>query len=242
MAAMVAEPVCCNFDMRLEGVFAESSSHVVQWRKERSQALQLEVQRAARELCAERAALQDLYADLANTAQLKEAALKLQEEGALCEEATKLSAETAAERSKAALQARDRLCQAHEACRQELKQENMELAKQIQAIAEQESEVEKFLAMYKHHLGLSIERIAPQTVRLTFTLIDEADPEREFSFALGLADSRAYLASECRPQVPQLKGLLARLNAETGAPTSLPALVCGMRRAFQEAARNEASA
>jgi len=239
MAAMVAESVC-NFDMRLENVFAQSTSHVVQWRKERSQALQLEVQRAARELCAERAALQDLYADLKNTAHLTEAATKLREEGARCEEATRLAVEAAAERSRMALQARERLCQAHEACRQELKQENTSLAKQHQAIAAQEAEIDRFLTLYKDNLGFSIERVAPQTVRMAFTLIDERDPACEFSFVLGLADSRAYLVQECSPQVPQLKELVSRLNADVGAPTALPTFVCGMRRAFKEAGRSKA--
>lgn len=240
---MVAVPEpACNFDMRLETVFAESSSRVQLWRKERLQGLQQEVQRAARELTAERAALQELYADLASTAQLTEAAVKLREEGARCEEATRQSAEAAAERSRSAIHARDRLCQAHEACRDELKQENNELAKQTRALAAQESEIERFLALYKDKLGLSIERTAPQTVRVTFTLIDEADPAREFSFVLGLADSRAYLVTDCCPQVPQLKGLLARLNSDVGVASALPAFVCGMRRAFQEAARREASA
>lgn len=242
MTAAVCAPTPTNFDMKLEKVFADSTSRVVQWRKEQSRALQSEVQRAARELCAERAALQDLYSELSNATQLTEAAVKLREEGARADAATKQSAEAAEQRSKAALEARDKLCQAHEVCRQELKKEGTTLSKRWRSISEQEAEIERFLALYKDTLGLVIERTAPQTVRLTFTLIDEADPAREFSFVLGLAESRAYLVTECRPRVSTIGKLLARLNADVGAPSALPAFVCSMRRAFQEAARSEVTA
>merc|ERR1719326_362837 len=53
---------------------------------------------------------------------------------------------------------------------------------------------------------------------MAFSLIDEADPDREFSFTLGLAASddqskESYSVDECTPQVPELPKLLEQLNS-----------------------------
>jgi hypothetical protein len=73
---------------------------------------------------------------------------------------------------------------------------------------------------------------------MAFSLIDECDLEREFSFTLGLADlevgldvKSGYTVRECAPGVPELAKLLGELNADASV-AALPRFVCAMRRAF----------
>jgi len=72
-------------------------------------------------------------------------------------------------------------------------------------------------------------------VRMTFSLLDAADPAREFAFTLGLAqgeEKAAYDVYNCAPMVPELRGLLAELNHKPDSAVALPRFICSMRKAF----------
>jgi hypothetical protein len=118
--------------------------------------------------------------------------------------------------------------------------EEQKIAQQKEAADAQHAEALKLLGTYQDRLGLAIVRVAPQTVRMTFSLLDERDPAREFSFVLGLGasdasmdkDADAYHVAECVPAVPALPQLLSALNADASSAVALPRFVCGIRRAF----------
>merc|ERR1711964_423075 len=91
------------------------------------------------------------------------------------------------------------------------------------------------MGTYKDRLGLAITRVAPQTVRMAFPLLDESNPQREFFFTLGLASGKSsheYCVFECDPDAPELPKLLEELNVNAASATALPRFVCSMRRAF----------
>merc|ERR1712224_1109849 len=93
------------------------------------------------------------------------------------------------------------------------------------------------LAVYQDRLGLVITREASQTVRMSFSLIDESDPAREFWLTLGLQESEtkeSYCIGECEPEVPELQNLLTELNQGACSATALPRFACSMRRAFSK--------
>jgi hypothetical protein len=204
-------------------------------------AAHLDTQRSLQELAWERASLETLRVDLASTQQQTEAATRSREEDQQIGGALRQSAEATAQRAGVAAQTRDDLRAAREAHEQELKQVEDSLIDQCRQAQSQRSELDKFLGFYADRLGLRITRIAPQTVRIAFTLLDSGDLSREFSFSLGLSDSSKYCVSNCEPQVPQklFGDLLKRLNADTTEASALPAFVCGMRKAFKDVTRQQ---
>merc|ERR1719454_735077 len=90
------------------------------------------------------------------------------------------------------------------------------------------------LRTYKDRLGLDISRVAPETVRMAFSLLDERDPSREFSFVLGLSKD-CYHVKDCALVVPELNKLLEELNNACCSVSALPRFVCSMRRCFLKA-------
>jgi len=224
----------------LDDVLADHDSRLAQWRKDRIQALQLEAQQAACELRRERVQLRDLEASLGATAQLTQEAAKVHAEGVRVSEAVREAAGAAAKRYEVAAQAREQLLTVEKARLEELKAEESALQKQDATIAARTKEISRFMGLYQDRLGLTLSRVAPQTVRVTFTLLNRSDPALEYAFTLGLsAPSGAglgYQVQACSPALPteQVESLLGRLNAaDAGEASALPAFVCGMRRAFQ---------
>mmetsp|Transcript_43110 Transcript_43110/g.134044 ORF Transcript_43110/g.134044 Transcript_43110/m.134044 type:complete len:255 (-) Transcript_43110:154-918(-) len=234
-AFFFSEPPACG-GKRLEDVLATTQQRAAQWRKDGTRALQLELQLGAEELRRERAGLEDLRSDLQGAEQLTEAARKMRSEGERLAEAMCHSAAAVAQRAETAQAARDRLREAHGARQKELRREEEALAERRRAAEAREAEVAAFLGLFRERLGLDVSRVAPSTVRLAFTLLDEADPAREFLLTLGVDGQQGYRVLDCSPPVPQAGPLLERLNGSAGSPTALPAFVCGMRRAFQGAA------
>jgi len=222
----------------LDEVFAESQERLSQWRKDRAQAVHREAQRGLQELQRERSQLDDFHSDLENVSQLSEAAARLRAEGDKLGQVVRRSAEASAQRAEAVAHARDRLCAEQEARLQELKEAEAALASEEELRRAKGAEIESFLAMYAERLGLVIARVAPQTVKMTFTLIDEDELGREFSFTLGISETSGFRVFDVTPAVPQLDALLTRLQADPSSPTALPVFVCGMRRAFQDAANS----
>merc|ERR1719181_2390300 len=100
------------------------------------------------------------------------------------------SNEAGAARSQAIASIRDELRSCCERQKVELQKEEQNIATQREVADAQHMEALKLLGIYKERLGLAITRVAPQTVRMSFTLIDESSPGKEFYFTLGLTDSR----------------------------------------------------
>eukprot|EP00418_Pyrodinium_bahamense_P067108 CAMPEP_0179099440 /NCGR_PEP_ID=MMETSP0796-20121207/45875_1 /TAXON_ID=73915 /ORGANISM="Pyrodinium bahamense, Strain pbaha01" /LENGTH=253 /DNA_ID=CAMNT_0020797239 /DNA_START=40 /DNA_END=801 /DNA_ORIENTATION=+ len=245
MAAAVAMPVSPRaFDFkspapaadRLEEAFAAVHMRTAQWRKDSARAAQQELQHGVEELRRERAGLEALCTGLAGTEQLTEAARRVKAEGSRLAEAMRRSADAVAQRAEAALGARDQLREVQGLRHKELRCEEEALAEQRRLAEVQEAAIEGFLGLYRERLGLAVSRAAPRTVRLAFTLLDEADPAREFSLTLSIAEPQGYCVLECCPQVPQVATLLEHLNCNADSPAALPTFVCGMRRAFRHVA------
>ncbi|CAJ1340146.1 unnamed protein product [Effrenium voratum] len=216
---------------RLEEVCAASQKRVMQWRKERSQAMNLAAQRGLQEILHEEDVLDELQADLVAVEELMEAARHFREEGSKLGEAVLQCMKAAGDRTEVIAQAKEILRGAREDYRKELDAEERRLAEMKEASRAQQLDIEDFLWRYSRCLGLEVSRVAAQTVKLNFTLLDEATPEREFSVVLCLA-KEGYAASSCSPEVPELPELVERLNQDALSASAVPLFVCGLRRAF----------
>jgi hypothetical protein len=211
-------------------------------------AVGFEAQQGIRELCHEREHLKDLQKDLAAVQGLVEAASQLQAGGARLAEVLQASGEAAASRAEslwALVQEVRELCEKRKL---ELRDEENKVVRENEIADAQHAEALKLLNTYKERLGLSITRLALQTVRIAFSLLDRSDEDREFHFTLGLCSSQdnadsstqRYHVSECVPHVPELPQLLALLNEEASSAVGLPRFVCCMRRSFLKVSGNEA--
>jgi hypothetical protein len=207
-----------------------------------------EAQQGIRDLCHEREHLKDLQNDLVAVQGLVEAASQLQAGGARLTEVLQASSEAAASRAeslRALVQELYGLCEKRKL---ELQEEESKIAREKEVADAQHAEALKLLDTYKERLGLSITRVAPQTVRIAFSLLDRCDPQREFHFTLGLCNpqddaslsTQRYRVGECVPSVPELQKLLALLNEEASSAVGLPRFVCCMRRSFLKLSSTEA--
>jgi len=215
-----------------EDIYADSQARLTQWMKDLGTSARSEAQQGLRQLRHERKHLKDLDGDLAGVQGLVEAASQLQADGARIAEVVHSSSQAAGSRAQAMTGICDELHESCEMHKQTLQTVEDTLAEQQAASDSHHAEALKLINTYRDRLGLAITREAPQTVRMAFSLLDQCDPGREFSFILGLGDSEGYCVSECVPHVPELKGLLEELNALASSATCLPRFVCGMRRAF----------
>lgn len=215
-----------------EDAYADAQARLAQWRKHLVSGAGFEAQQGLRDLHHQREQLQDLQADLASVQSLVEAAKQLEMGGSRLAEVLQTSTEAADARAQAMLRISDELRELCDKRRREIQEEERKLARQQEAADTQHAEALKMLSTYSERLGLTITRVAPQTVRMTFSLLDRRNLEREFSFTLGLCKaSEAYMVSTCDPEVPELPKLLEALNSQASA-VALPRFVCSMRRAF----------
>jgi len=221
-----------------EELFGDAQVRLAQWKKDFVSSAGFEAQQGLRDLCHEQAHLKDLQADLTGMQGLVAAASQLQDGGARLAEVLQSSSEAAGSRAQAVARVCDEVRELCETRRHEAEEEERKLTRQREVADAQHAEAIKLLDTYKDRLGLTINRVAPQNVRIAFSLIDECNLEREFSFTLGLSDlegglnlKSGYSVSESAPCVPELAKLLGELNAD-GSITALPRFVCAMRRAF----------
>jgi len=220
-----------------EDLYADAQVRLAQWRKDLVSSASFEAQQGIRELRHEREHIKDLRADLAGVQGLVESASQLQAGGARLAEVVNSSDKAAASRAQGMARIRDELYEVCEKHQQGLEQEERNIAQRREAADAHHEEALKLLATYSERLGLAITRVAPQTVRIAFSLLDQSDPEREFSFTLGLADldgktSEGYRVSDCAPNVAELPKILGQLNEDSNSASALPRFVCSMRRAF----------
>lgn len=213
---------------RLETVFGASRAEVTRWAKERVQTAQLRAQEGVSQLHRDQAQLEELNAQLDDLRMLAEVATQVEEDGTrFCKAMQKKNSISPVEEFK-------------------YKDNDKENVNEYQRPPNtQLAEIDAFLGLYARRLGLEIRRSAPHTVDVVFTLIDQINPSREFSFTLGLqglkngeaiASPTGYHISNCKPFVPQLNALSQRLNEDQWSRGALPAFICGMRRAFIAAA------
>jgi len=257
MAAMVASSPAAHFrsplrNFRAEAcdraataeVYADAQSQLMQWRKDLLSAAAMEAQQGLRELSHEREHLNDLRSDLQSVKSLVQVASQLQTGGVRLAEVLQSSSDASEVRAQAIARITDDLQESCERRQQELRQEEHNIEQQAKVAEAQHTEALKMLTTYKDRLGLSITREAPQTVQMSFSMIDQADTEKEFYFTLGLAACKedigeCYGVDACVPSVPQLQHLLQELNNNARSATALPRFVCSMRRAFIELAKRE---
>lgn len=213
-------------------MYADSQERLTQWRRNLAGSARFEAQLGLRELQHEREHLQDLRTDLAGVRTLVEAASQLEAGGARLAEVVQSSSDAASSRAQSMARIRDELNDSCELHKQKLKEVEQTISEQQVVADAHHAKALKLLGTYGDRLGLAITRVAPQTVRMAFSLLDQFEPGREFSFSLGLADAKGYRVIECVPHVPELSRLLEDLNANAATATSLPRFVCGMRRAF----------
>lgn len=221
-----------------EDAYGDAQARVAQWRKDLVSSAGFDAQQGLRDLCYERAHLKDLQADLSGVQGLVETASQLQAGGARLVEVLHSSSNAAGSRSQAVVAVKEELNALVNSHHEQIQKEDLNIAQQQDVADAQHEEALKLLATYKERLGLSITRVAPQTVRMAFSLLDECEPEREFVFTLGLGDVEAekssdgYHVCECVPHVSDLQALVTELNANASSATALPRFVCSMRRAF----------
>lgn len=223
-------------------VNADALARVVQWRKDTVATARFEAQQGLSDLSHEKEHLKDLQKDLANAQTLVQMASQLQAGGVRLSEVLRSSSEAGITRAQAAARINEDLHHQCEKRQQQLEQERRSIARQQAQGDAQHEEALKLLAIYKERLGLDITRAAPQTVRMSFSLLDEKEPQREFYFLLGLAasdDSAGdnYCVQNCVPNVPELTPLLKELNKDVQLTSALPRFVCQMRRAFLKVAK-----
>lgn len=210
---------------------------VTQWRKALIRAASSEANEGIRELRHERAHLKDLQQDLAGVQALVTSASHLQAGGARLAEVVNSSTEAASSRAQVVVQLRDELHKTCEKHTEEVRKEEDTIAQRRDAADAHHEEALRLLGTYSKRLGLAITRVAPQTVRMSFSLLDQAAPEQEVSFILGLSNPEGeapegYCVSECSPYVSELPDLVGKLNEDANSVTGLPRFVCCMRRAF----------
>jgi hypothetical protein len=237
MAAVVASPMPAlvenSLPASMDVPYAAAESRLLQWRRDLTQTVGTEFQRSLRELCREHAQLTDLHTDLEGARSLAESALQDHADGERLVESNRSSLDAASERAQALARTRDELYQQRDSHLEALRREQQETEQQSVTMKDRVGEAEKLLNTYKDRLGLAITREAPQTVRMSFSLIDKDDAMREFAFSLGLGEiGESYEVRDCEPKVPELPSLLAELNSAAESRTALPRFVCSMRRAF----------
>jgi hypothetical protein len=227
-----------------EDVYADAHLRVMQWRKDFLSGASFEAQQGLRELRHEKEILRDLQSDLVGIQGLVQVASHLQKGGERLAEVLNSSRDAAATRTEGVVRIRDELQQFCQQQSEELQEEERKIARQREVADAQHAEALKLLSVYKDRLGLAITREAPQTVRMAFSFLDASNPDREFCFTLGLAESdqacaQMYSVKECMPEIPELPKLLQLLNDDASSITALPRFVSGMRRAFLRSAAKE---
>lgn len=225
-----------------EQVYADAVTRVSQWRKDVLSTANFEAQTGLRDLCHEHEQLKDLKKEVADVHSLVQVASQLQAGGARLSEVMQSSSAANAQRAQVVARMNDDMHATCEKRRRELEQEQSTIVRQKAISDSQHEEALKLLAIYRDRLGLAITREAAQTVRMSFSLIDAKDLQRDFYFTLGLADSDnlahdRYCVKSCTPAVPELADLLSALNRDIRSSAALPRFVCGMRRAFLKVAK-----
>ncbi|KAL6073253.1 kinetochore-associated Ndc80 complex subunit spc25 [Balamuthia mandrillaris] len=75
-------------------------------------------------------------------------------------------------------------------------------------------ELTKGISYYRERLGLDFTRIGEDQLCCVFTLLDPADPDRQFRFSIYLDEESQYHLGDCKPHLEGLSPLLQALNSD----------------------------
>jgi hypothetical protein len=104
-----------------------------------------------------------------------------------------------------------------------------EIVKLKQTKENETKELTKGIVFYKR-LGLDFKRVGDDRLRLIFTQIDAAFPEKEFSFTIKVDQTDAYQVEACEPAIPEIPEYLACLNKSN----DFSVFVRTMRQSFKK--------
>lgn len=139
------------------------------------------------------------------------------------------------ERAKGSLPADVEAAAARQAAAQlQLQQTRADFERREAEVTLELQELSRGLDCYRR-LGLAFEKLADDRLRLVFTLVDAARPQRRFCFTVKMTEADAYAVDECDPPVAALEGMVRLLN-ETN---DFSRFVQGMRREFKALAGSE---
>jgi hypothetical protein len=219
----------------MDTIIADNCGQTLHWRKDKVNLVRGDARRALQELQRERSAVADLHATLEATEELANEADQQRIRSERASHMLRASAEASAKRAAAFAEVSERLLREKETRLADVREAEARLEEESSRAEARAVEIENSFKVYKDALGLSITRAAPSVVEVSFTLLDEMQPERECSFLLGLTDPKTYTVTDCSPTLPPalLNKLVDRLNQEPTAPTALPAFCVGMRKAFK---------
>jgi hypothetical protein len=123
-----------------------------------------------------------------------------------------------------------------EAAQQQLQQTRAEFERREGEVRLELQELSRGLECFRR-LGLAFEKLADDRLRLVFTLIDAARPQRRFCFTVKMTESDAYAVDEVDPPVAALDGMVRLLNESN----DFSRFVQGMRREFKALAAGGSS-
>lgn len=217
----------------------EALRRVHAWGKASEQDGLQTMKRSLRELSTDISRLGDMRAELAEANQQVQAAEQLRLESVRLSEEMRKSAESTAARAGVVAETKEKLDQARADRHRAVAREEALLAEHARGMECRAAEVDQFLAMYRHRLGLDIAPTGEvHEVRFCFSLLTEEEPELKAGVTLRLAaDGASYEAVDCSPTLSRLEPMLAILNGSAESALALPAFVCGLRREFAEALR-----
>eukprot|EP00744_Colponema_vietnamica_P011032 GILI01015531.1.p1 GENE.GILI01015531.1~~GILI01015531.1.p1 ORF type:complete len:240 (+),score=72.08 GILI01015531.1:43-720(+) len=119
------------------------------------------------------------------------------------------------------------LSQLHEQQREVLKAKQKELSEQEQQRRRVTGEMSRVLDYYRDRLGLHF-NIEDGALKVVFTLVDSAQPDREFAFTISV-DNDVYSLRSVSPPVPGVEEHLTKLNSDN----DLSAFMVTMRSKFR---------
>jgi hypothetical protein len=100
---------------------------------------------------------------------------------------------------------------AEAAAKAQLERQREEYDRRETDVRYQLNELTKGIAFYRR-LGLDFEKINDDRLRLVFSLIDPADPDRKFCFNVRVTDAEAYEVDSVEPPVAGLEAAVRALN------------------------------
>ena len=79
------------------------------------------------------------------------------------------------------------------------------------------------------NIGITFDKVGDDRLRLTFTSIDSAQPDRQFFVEVRVTAGDQYVVEHCEPMVPDLRALTDTLNTTN----DFSAYVRNLRRRFK---------
>lgn len=123
-----------------------------------------------------------------------------------------------------------------EELREEFQEIQSEVDKEVRVLNSREQNREQELSgkktvikMYDEIMGIRIDPVSRESIKLVLTKIDSSQPLRPFSITIDHSGDR-YSVKECNPVIPDMPSLVAALNQTH----DFCQFVCRARHRFQE--------